>query len=429
MQGDIYSVDEGRFNRFPILSPPSTGLTTADTDANGINLLARWSRNRNQDNGWTLQAYFDRNRRHSTEGLFDFAVNTGNIDFQRQSARGSRQQLVYGVGYLLQQIDFRGSSFDNGFSIGPSRLNVQRNVASAFLQDEIKLNRALTFTVGSKFEHNDYTGFEYEPSGRLLWSRSPRHSAWASVSRAVRTPSLLERDMTVTGPFGGTIIAGLPVFLQVASNPSVGSERVIAYETGYRAQATDRLSFDTAAFYNKYDNLVINNTVPGLITLQPGFISFPLQFQNGAKGHSYGVELSTTYEASPRWKLYGAYTYLHINLETSLPTAPLPAITASVAALAGQSPRHQMYVRSSHDLPRHLQLDLIGRYVDRLPGYTPVIPSYVTADVQLAWRPRDKFEFAIVGQNLLDTLHQESPGDPIPVNVRRSVYARATYRW
>ena len=44
-------------------------------------------------------------------------------------------------------------------------------------------------TVGSKFERNDYTGFEWEPSIRLLVTPSKQYSMWAAVSRAVRTPT------------------------------------------------------------------------------------------------------------------------------------------------------------------------------------------------------------------------------------------------
>ena len=51
--------------------------------------------------------------------------------------------------------------------------------------------------LGSKFEHNDYTGFEYQPTARLLWTPSDKHSAWTAVSRAVRTPSRYDEDSEI----------------------------------------------------------------------------------------------------------------------------------------------------------------------------------------------------------------------------------------
>jgi len=216
--------------------------------------------------------------------------------------------------------------------------------------------------------------------------------------------------------------------LQLIPNSNLAAENVIAYETGYRAQVNHKLDVDGTLFFNHYDHLVVDNTLPGLFVIGPTFISLPLQFQNGASGNSYGFELSSDYKISERWKLTGAYTYLHLEVS---PDASLTMASVKSAAtnLAGQSPRHQLTLRSSHDLPRHLQLDLIGRYVDHLPGYTPSIPSYVTADVRLAWKPRDRFSLYVVGQNLLHKYQQEAMGDPVEVEVPRSVSAGFIYRW
>src|SRR5207245_4479723 len=73
---------------------------------------------------------------------------------------------------------------------------------SAFVQDEIPIvENRLSLTIGSKFMHNNYSGFEIQPSARLLWTPSAQHSMWWSVTRAVRTPSRFEEDLQVTGLF------------------------------------------------------------------------------------------------------------------------------------------------------------------------------------------------------------------------------------
>ena len=41
---------------------------------------------------------------------------------------------------------------------------------SAFLQDELKLTDSLSLTIGSKVEHNGFTGLEFEPSAQLVWT-------------------------------------------------------------------------------------------------------------------------------------------------------------------------------------------------------------------------------------------------------------------
>ena len=55
-----------------------------------------------------------------------------------------------------------------GLGFFPTTLN--QDLYSAFLQDEITLRSDLSLIVGSKIEHNDYTGFQYEPNLRMAWS-------------------------------------------------------------------------------------------------------------------------------------------------------------------------------------------------------------------------------------------------------------------
>src|SRR5207302_432619 len=145
-------------------------------------------------------------------------------------------------------------------------------------------------------------------------------------------------------------------------NRDLHSEEVIAYELGYRAQATDRLSFDTALFYNTYDRLSIFGPVT------PGSV-FPLEFMNGMTGETYGAELAATWKPFDWWKLSGAYSYLKLNLHANRNLAPGFQDTAE--ATEKQSPQNHFYIRSSFDLTAHFQLDLILRYVDNLPSVTP----------------------------------------------------------
>src|SRR6202034_830062 len=102
--------------------------------------------------------------------------------------------------------------------------------ANAFIQDEIALAPPVHLTVGSKVEHNDYTGFEYEPSGRLAWTPSPKQLVWTAVSRAVRTPSRYDRDLeVVTGLQNAPAPFVFPVdYLQGSEN--FKSETELAYE-------------------------------------------------------------------------------------------------------------------------------------------------------------------------------------------------------
>ena len=71
-------------------------------------------------------------------------------------------------------------------SLDPDHRNIQ--LFSGFVQDEIALvEEKLALTLGLKFEHNDFTGFEIQPSGRLAWMPHERHTIWGRGSRRPNT--------------------------------------------------------------------------------------------------------------------------------------------------------------------------------------------------------------------------------------------------
>ena len=434
-QGDYYHGLLGRrdFRASPETPPTFIRTNTEDEEPWGGDVLVRWTHELGKDSNWVLQAYYDYSDRRGTAGSFDFSVNTIDIDFQHQFPLGGRQKVIWGLDYRLTEIFFKGTAagFDKGFALGPDGDSafVQRHLYSVFLQDEIKLvENRLFLTLGSKFEHNEITGFEYQPTARLLWTPTKRQSVWAAVSRAVRTPTFLENDLQLkTLP----LAPGRSFFGQITNNHELDSEEVIAYELGWRAQATDKLSFDAALFFNRYDRLLVAK--PGTPVVDPatGALVLPLNTTNGEDADNYGVELATTWKLTDWWQLYGQYTYLKMNLhaDRKLP----PGSRAGAELVEKQSPQNQFYVRSSWDLPGHVAFDLIGRYVDNLDGFTPGIKSYLTMDARLAWKPRENLELAIVGQNLLDSQHPELGTSPLVrsplVEVERSIYGKVTITW
>ena len=121
------------------------------------------------------------------------------------------------------------------------------------------VDNRLQITLGSKFERNEFTGFEIEPNARLLWNLTPNQSIWTAVSRAVRTPALTEEGLRLNSqvipPGTPANPSPLPAVIAVFGSHQFNSEDLLAYELGYRVQATSNLSLDIATFYNNYSNL------------------------------------------------------------------------------------------------------------------------------------------------------------------------------
>lgn len=401
-QGDWFTVVSGR-----------TALS--DAESRGVDVLGRWTHQLGKNSSMQLQAYYDRFQQIGRNGGFKFAVDTADVDFQHNFRIGETQKVVYGAAFRFQKILVHGltqtaTTPQGAFTSVLERIDDEPSVVSAFLQDEIKLiDDRLFFTLGSKIENNDFTGFEYQPSGRLLWTPSQTQSVWLAVSRAVRTPDILEDAFDLRSPV-----------TSITPNHSLRSEEVVAYELGYRVQATKRFTFDTALFYNRYERLSVISLLP------PSAGIGTLQFVNGMEGDVYGAELAATWNPTDWWQIYGAYSYLKLNLHANPNIAAVP--TSPHELPEKQSPQNHFYFRSSFDIPGNVQFDLIGRYVDNIPVPPVGVDSYVTLDARVAWKPTKNLELAIVGQNLLDAHHKEVVGTP-QLEVERGVYGSVTIQW
>ncbi len=386
LQGDGYRGLEGLADR-------------DDIDVAGGNVLGRISHTTSSGDQMQFQAYYDGTYRRVPLQYAE-RRDTGNVDFQYRFASRSSNDLTLGAG-----LDVRRSStvptsvlfFDPETRTAPL-LNV-------FVQDDFSLvpNR-LDVIVGSKFEHNVYTGFEYQPTGRVRWRPSNGQIVWGAVSRAVRMPTRFDTDLRITANTPITIIRG---------DLGFRSETVIAYEAGYRKLA-DAFSFDLSAFLNEYDDLRTEEPTP------PS--GFPLVLANNMTARTAGLEAEASFQALPFWQIHTGYTYLwervRLDSQSHDPTLGFNEFN---------DPTHQFWLQSFMTLPRNTQVDAVLRSVGSLPH--PVVPRYTELTLHGAWRPDPRIELAIVGDNLLHASHQEFAIQAPPEAIRRSVLARATWRF
>ena len=430
VQGDYYSGNEGETVVNKSITPPFNTTSETNQDVDGGYLLGRWENTLSESSNLSLQFYYDRNRRKLS--FIEKERDTVDIDFQHRFLLGRRHDVIWGGGYRFSTDDFKNTSLA---SMVPSSRDI--DVFSGFIQDDITLiEDRLRLTLGSKFEHNDFSGFEYQPNARLLWTPSASQSMWASISRAVRTPSRAEQNLSlVFSVLGGSDPQNpfpLPLVTTINNNNGFESEELLAYELGYRLQTTATLGLDVALFYNDYDKLLTarqDNPVcqpAGNFPLCfPPFstnIETPTTIINGLEGETFGVEIAANWQPLERWRLQGTYAYLNMNLRSKQVGVGFPEF------FDRRSPRHQASVRSLLALPHNVDLDFWARYVDSLPAIS--VDSYVTLDARVAWKPRNNLELSVTGQNLVDSHHQEflsELGDIPPTEIKRSVYGQI--RW
>jgi iron complex outermembrane receptor protein len=358
-----------------------------------------------------LQFYYDRTERQSA--IFDEIRDTVDLDFQHRFTLAHRHELTWGLGYRLTADHTRGTFFA---ALDPAKRT--DDLASAFLQDEITLVREhLRLILGTKLEHNDYTGFEIQPGVRLLWTPHPQHTVWGAISRAVRTPSRSDNDVLNNfGVFPGQ--GGTLNVLSVFGNQALRAEELLAYELGYRAELTHRIFVDIATFYNIYDALLTLETLAPFLALEPPppHVVVPQRYVNGADAQTYGVEVAVRWNPMTFWTVAMAYTWLNMDARRAF-------------NLAGTDPKHQMYLRSMLNLPWSLEFDGALYVVDRVLNFDT--PSYLRLDLRLGWRPIKHLELSLVLQNLLDDRHAEfgALSGLQATEVPRSVYGKLTWRF
>jgi iron complex outermembrane recepter protein len=410
-QGDGYAgwIDQV----FGVVEPPAS-IATNDEEmkVTGANVLGRWTHTISDTSDFKLQAYYDYNERNAPD-VFNETLHTFDLDFKHEFELGERNKIVWGLGYRLTS-----DTEENTPTISFFPDNETLNLYSGFAQDEIALIKdRLSLTLGSKLEHNDYTGFEYEPGARLLWTPVENQTFWASVSRAVRTPSRAEESVMLPQPVPGVaMLSGTNTF---------ESEELIAYEVGYRTEPFRKLSLDLTAFYNDYTRLRSEQLTFNSLD-QP-----ELYLANDLYGSTYGFEATATWRATDWWQWQPTYTLLKMDLHAR--SAAGYVDEASVAEIEGSSPENQFSIRSSMDLPHGVTFDTDLRYVDSLPYFQ--INSYFELDVRLAWQISKNWEVALVGQNLLHDQHAEFGPTYVKTqlgqvtDIPQSVYLKVTCRF
>lgn len=428
LEGDLYTEREGELAYFlPSLTSPGL-ITLPDhvTSAGGF-IQANWKHQYSDRADSELQISFTHYTRD--DPLEPEERSTLYADYQHHFAWGARQDLIWGVGDLYTNGQINGS-----LTVSFSPPEKTLDVADAFVQDEIAVvPDRLYITAGTKLEHNNYTGFQFLPSIRATLQLDRRQMLWAAVSRAVRTPTPNDTDLTVNlGEVG--VDNGVPVVLRFIGNKDYQDERLLAYEAGYRTTISNRLTFDLKAYYNDYDNLQTTEPSGSFIEAAPAppLEVETLTYGNLMYGESHGVEISANWKATDRWQLSPGFAFEELHLHTD----PQSQDEQTVPFVQGNNPTRMAQLRSHLDLQKDWSWDVSAYYVDPLTnqGFSGDvrIPGYTRLDTGLTWKPLEHVSFSVFGQNLLKNDHVEFEdffGSMQSSEIRRSGYAKLTWQF
>jgi iron complex outermembrane recepter protein len=420
LQGDVFKNDGDQLI-FPywVDGPPYLTAQYADLKSSGANILGRWQHELVGDDKVSAQVYYDYSSR-SVDLNLDF--HTLDVELQYETHLGNRNELTFGTGYRR----IKGDNDDTFRFETPDRTD---DLYSLFFQDAIQLvEKELVLTLGLKWEHNEFTGNEWQPSGRLAWKPVEQHLLWASLGRAVRTPSMMERE-------GRFVLAAYPTPYGTATTAFTGSkdylsESVLAYEAGYRWQYSPHFSLDLALFYNDYEDIYTFSPRPSPQGLDMVFI-------NNGVGEGYGLEVAADWKAQSWLHLWLSYSYLESHFDWDKPNLAQDALQSFLQQL---TPRHQVGLRSTIDITQQWQVNGWLRYIDAIEGRSSLellseegipIDAYVLFDCNLMWKPSKNLEIMFAGQNLFQgsQLQYVAELHTPQTEISRGFYAKLTWRF
>ncbi len=395
-------------------------LFNDDTNMLGGHLLTSWSRQLNKKSSYSFQFYFDYS--HREEALYDEDLLVLDTEFQHNYEFSPGHKLTWG-GNIRTYFD--DTTAHSHFFIDPA--SDRYNLYSAFIQDDYALLENLTLTLGSKFEHNDFTGWEVQPNGRLLWEVSETVSLWGAVSRAVRTPARYEATgqivVALYPPGHDLNPTPIPAIYNFRGSDDFKAEELTAYELGLRSLVDEKLSVDFSIFYNDYKKLRTGTDPESTVIVDAlgAYIELIGTANNELEGSTYGFEAAVEWQLTDAWKLLGSYSYMEMNFDFA---GQLEAFLNSFYA------RHQASLQSRFNLPHNVETDLWLTYTDEIAVQDQ--PEIWDLSIRFGWQPTPQWQLELIGQNLLHDHKKQLTSEVISMvssELERGLFFRVNYKF
>lgn len=414
IQGELYQGSTSPPLRLFNQSQPTMGepdhYIYKDRDQRGGNISSSWNHSSFNNHNYLLRATYDNYRN------FDYRItekrDSLDLEYQHGFQPWEEHNLVWGLGYRVTWYEVLGS--DYMYLMGDS--NHQTNqLYSAFFQDDISLNDKWSLSVSSRLEHNDFTGYEIQPNARLTWKPTETQTFWSAISRAVKTPSISETDLQTQG-VTFSYQNNQNYMIPIAGSQNLESEKLIAFELGYREVFSERFRIDSTIFLNHYKDIISyvgTTTCPdgsiftGDCTPGDPFIEIPTVLSNDMKARSYGFELIADWQVKPWWKLQLTYSWFDIDAEPQKESDAF--LVQNEITIEDLSASQSANLRSSLNLPNQWYVDLWIRHMGELKNAQQIansldkhLDSYTSLDVRLSKKFGDDIEISLTGKNLFD---------------------------
>ena len=375
----------------------ATGIVGTSNPERAVQLTTsfaeiRWERSADADAGFFVQFYHYRFRlvdriptgtsgdsggdRFSLDG--GTAVRRSDLEIQQNFSTGANTRWVWG-GSVREDVAKVPLIFSEA-----ARLRVQR----LFGHSEWRASDKVLVNVGAMVERNNLTGTDVAPQAAVNYTVTPLQVLRVNVSKALRTPTLIEREVRGIG-----LPDGAPLPLPGNLRP----ESIVSSEVSYVGEWPDaHATLDVKLFYDTVHDLI---GLIGARTTSPA-AAFPRNATNGDDARQRGVEVHVKWRPFPGTLVMATGTHLETRSDDLFDSYSTSA------------PRNTMHALASHRFADAWDASVA---VQRQSGFRASAlsdpqRSFTRVDMRVGKRlPRagGKGEVAVVVENLFNNHYSE----------------------
>ena len=343
-----------------------------------IHIKTRWSQ---YDRDYDL--YFRRSNYHDLDksNVTRESVGAGELDYWRQFT--ANYEAIFGIqyqhsGYKANRVSWGAPKKEIGWS--------------AFAQSESRWTEEWTTIAGLRFDRDDQFGDFVSPKLSAMYEPDHRLKIRGSIGRGYRSPSWVERYLTLNNAAVG---------YEAYGNPDLKPETSIGYNLGYEILFQRKLLWTVNGFYNTFRDQILDNPI------RPGILSY----ENIGSSYTRGFESSWKWYLSSYVSTSAGYQYVEAyDLDTEV-ILPHPRHTGNI----------RFDFRNSKDnLSGSLRTRMASRFVRRyIPGtgeyekdpFTvrdkPIVDLTVSASGSLISPLWSNLRLTAGGTNLQDYVNEE----------------------
>ena len=329
-----------------------------------------------------------------------------------------------------------------GVTIINREFGVYAGLEKRFKDDEWILKASM------RLDKNENFNFLPSPALSLIWQPNKEHSLRATLTSAIRNPTLLNQYMyynvgraklvgNISGYDSLVTIESLrdyyytqnPDTLSYFNLDPIAPEEVKSVELGYRGVLFKNLYVDMNYYFNSYTNFIGYTTGADITILQSGFVVndvYRIATNSRETITTQGATVGLNYYLGDHYAINGNYSWNVLNKESDDPIIPAYNTPENKFNIGFRG--RDLAIKKFNSFGFNVNYKWIQGFIfEGSPQFTGSVPTYGLLDAQVNKRiDKANLTIKIGASNLLNNQVLQVYGGPF---VGRMIYTSLSFDW